>query len=172
MRMKRLVLTTVLLVSTTVPGATPEAQQLPKSGKVTGKGKGGAPGIIAGTNQWTIQGNNTFHVTAIGKTLASSIIWRANGDCRDDKTQPGSPILSRQMVCGSFRLPLADNSMSAHKQYSSTLKTTSNQAKPTFSQRSSKFGRLKLTKWLHSGPSTFRVRDKAALLRSTVIGLR
>ena len=37
MHMKRLVLTTVLLVSTTVLGATPEAQQLPKSGKFTGK---------------------------------------------------------------------------------------------------------------------------------------
>ena len=36
MRMKRLVLTTVLLASTTVLGATPEAQQLPKSGKFTG----------------------------------------------------------------------------------------------------------------------------------------
>ena len=162
MRMKRLVLTTVLLASTTVLGATPEAQQLPKSGKFTGKyashlvpevsqtyelekghvyylgksqgvffndvadgfldktevicaiandlvdgvstainghciiadkdgdkiftvyeGKSSAPGIIAGTNQWTggtgkftgIQGNNTFHVTAIGKTLASWIVW-------------------------------------------------------------------------------------------------
>jgi hypothetical protein len=79
MRMKRLVLTTVLPVSTTVPGATPEAQQLPKSGKFTGKGKGSAPGIIAGTGgtgKFTgIQGNNTFHVTAIGKTLASSIVW-------------------------------------------------------------------------------------------------
>jgi hypothetical protein len=47
------------------------------------EGKGSAPGIIAGTNQWTggtgkftgIQGNNTFHVTAIGKTLASWIVW-------------------------------------------------------------------------------------------------
>jgi hypothetical protein len=162
MRMKRLVLTTVLLASTTFLGATAEAQQLPKSGKYTGKyashlvlevsqtyelekghvyflgkshgvffndvadgfldktevtcaiandlvdgvsaalnghciitdkdggkiftvyeGKGSAPGIIAGTNQLTggtgkftgIQGNNTFHVTAIGKTLASSIVW-------------------------------------------------------------------------------------------------
>jgi hypothetical protein len=36
MRMKRLVLTTVLPVSTIVLGATPEAQQLPKSGKFTG----------------------------------------------------------------------------------------------------------------------------------------
>jgi hypothetical protein len=47
------------------------------------EGKGSAPGIIAGTFQWTggtgkftgIQGNNTFHVTAIGKTLASWIVW-------------------------------------------------------------------------------------------------
>ena len=157
--MKRLILTVALLVSTTVLGATAEAQQLPKSGKYSGKfgaqgagqtyelekghvffvgmyhgvffndvadgfldktevicaiandlvdgvstainghciiadkdgdkiftvyeGKGSAPGIIAGTNQWTggtgkftgIQGNNTFHVTAIGKTLASWIVW-------------------------------------------------------------------------------------------------
>ena len=160
--MKRLVLTTVLLVSTTVLGATAEAQQLSKSGKFTGKyashqvaevaqtyelekghlyflgrshgvffndvadgfldktevtcaiandlvdgvstainghciitdkdgdkvftvyeGKGNAPGIIAGSNQLTggtgkftgIQGNNTFHVTAIGKTLSSWIVW-------------------------------------------------------------------------------------------------
>jgi hypothetical protein len=160
--LRRLVLTTVLLVSTTVLGATAEAQQLPKSGKFTGKyashqvpevaqtyelekdhvfflgrshgvflndvadgfldktevtcalvneivdgvstainghciitdkdgdkvftayeGKGSAPGIIAGTNQLTggtgkftgIQGNNTFHVTSIGKTLSSWIVW-------------------------------------------------------------------------------------------------
>ena len=47
------------------------------------EGKGSAPGIIAGTFQWTggtgkftgIQGNNTFHVTAIGKTLSSWIVW-------------------------------------------------------------------------------------------------
>jgi hypothetical protein len=47
------------------------------------EGKGSAPGIIAGTNQLTggtgkftgIQGNNTFRVTAIGKTLASWIVW-------------------------------------------------------------------------------------------------
>src|SRR5215472_12823280 len=37
MRMKGLVLATVLLVSATVLGATAEAQQLPKSGKYTGK---------------------------------------------------------------------------------------------------------------------------------------
>jgi hypothetical protein len=158
----RLVLTTVLLVSTTVLGATAEAQQLPKSGKYTGKyashlvpevaqtyelekghvyvltrshgvffndvadgfldktevtcaiandivdgvsaalnghcivtdkdgdkafivyeGKGSAPGISAGTFQWTggtgkftgIQGNNTFHVTAIGNNPANWIVW-------------------------------------------------------------------------------------------------
>ena len=35
--LRRLVLTTVLLVGTTVLGATAEAQQLPKSGKYTGK---------------------------------------------------------------------------------------------------------------------------------------
>jgi hypothetical protein len=35
--MKGLVLATVLLVSATVLGATAEAQQLPKSGKYTGK---------------------------------------------------------------------------------------------------------------------------------------
>jgi hypothetical protein len=162
MRMKRLVLTTVLLASTTFLGATAEAQQLPKSGKFTGKfaahlvpqvsqtyelekghvfflgtvhgvflndvadgfldktevtcaiasdlvdgvstaehghciiadkdgdkvftawqGKGTAPGIEGGTFEWTggtgkftgIQGNNTFHRTAIGKTTASSIVW-------------------------------------------------------------------------------------------------
>ena len=47
------------------------------------EGKGSAPGIIAGTNQLRggtgkftgIQGNNTFHVTAIGKTLSSWIVW-------------------------------------------------------------------------------------------------
>ena len=47
------------------------------------EGKGSAPGIIAGTNQWTggtgkftgIQGNNTFQVTAIGKNPASSMVW-------------------------------------------------------------------------------------------------
>ena len=47
------------------------------------QGKGTAPEIIAGENQWTggtgkftgIQGNNTFHGTAIGKTLASWIVW-------------------------------------------------------------------------------------------------
>jgi hypothetical protein len=162
MRMKRLVLTTILLASTTVLGATAEAQQLPKSGKYTGKfaahqvpevaqtyelekghvfilgraqgvflndvadgfldktevtcalvddvvdgilatghghcviadkdgdkafsvfqGKGSAPGIIAGDFQWTggtgkftgIQGTNTYHVTAIGKTRAAWIVW-------------------------------------------------------------------------------------------------
>jgi Acyltransferase family len=36
MRMRRLVLTTVLPVRTTVLGATPEAQQLPRSGEFTG----------------------------------------------------------------------------------------------------------------------------------------
>jgi len=54
-----------------------------RAAKFTGKGKGSAPEIIAGTNQWTggtgkftgIQRNNTFRVTAIGKTLASSIVW-------------------------------------------------------------------------------------------------
>jgi hypothetical protein len=158
----RLVPTTVLLVSTTVLGATAEAQQLPKSGKYAGKyashqvtevaqtyelekghvfflgrsqgvffndvadgfldktevtcalandlvdgvttalhgycivtdkdgdkaflvhqGKGTAPGKIDGTFQWTggtgkftgIQGNNTYHVTGIGKNPASSIVW-------------------------------------------------------------------------------------------------
>ena len=35
--MKRLILTVALLVSTTVLGATAEAQQLPKSGKYSGK---------------------------------------------------------------------------------------------------------------------------------------
>ena len=47
------------------------------------QGKGTAPGIIAGENQWTggtgkfsgIQGNNTFRVTAIGKNPASWIVW-------------------------------------------------------------------------------------------------
>ena len=47
------------------------------------EGKGSAPGISAGTFQWTggtgkftgIQGNNTFQVTAIGKNPASSIVW-------------------------------------------------------------------------------------------------
>jgi hypothetical protein len=47
------------------------------------EGKGSAPGIIAGTFQWTggtgkftgIQGNNTFRVTQIGKTPASWIVW-------------------------------------------------------------------------------------------------
>ena len=47
------------------------------------QGKGSAPGIIAGTFQWTggtgkftgIQGNNTYRVTSIGKNPASSIIW-------------------------------------------------------------------------------------------------
>jgi|SRR5580704_14818628 hypothetical protein len=160
--MKWLILGTALLMSATLLGATAEGQQLPKSGKYTGKyashqvpevaqtyelekghvfflgrshgvffddvangfldktevtcalandlvdgvstalnghcivadkdgdkvfsvfeGKGSAPGIIAGTFQWTggtgkftgIQGNNTFHVTAIGKTLASWIVW-------------------------------------------------------------------------------------------------
>jgi hypothetical protein len=162
MRMKRLVLATALLVGTTVLGATAEAQQLPKSGKYTGKyaeygvpelshayelekghvfylgqsngvffndvadgfldktavtcavandlvngvsralnghciitdkdgdkvftvyeAKGSAPGIMAGTFQWTggtgkftgIQGDNTFQVNAIGKTLAAWIPW-------------------------------------------------------------------------------------------------
>ena len=45
--------------------------------------KGSAPGISTGTFQWTggtgkftgIQGNNTFHVTSIGKTLSSWIVW-------------------------------------------------------------------------------------------------
>jgi hypothetical protein len=47
------------------------------------QGKGTAPGIIAGDFQWTggtgkvsgIQGNNAFHVTAIGKNPASWIVW-------------------------------------------------------------------------------------------------
>jgi hypothetical protein len=47
------------------------------------QGKGTAPGIIAGDNQWTggtgkftgIQGNNTFRVTSIGKNPASWIVW-------------------------------------------------------------------------------------------------
>ena len=46
-------------------------------------GKGSAPGIIAGTFQWTggtgkfsgIQGNNTYRVTQIGKNPASWIVW-------------------------------------------------------------------------------------------------
>jgi hypothetical protein len=45
--------------------------------------KGSAPGRIDGTFQWTggtgkytgIQGNNTYHVTQIGKNPASSIVW-------------------------------------------------------------------------------------------------
>jgi hypothetical protein len=47
------------------------------------QGKGTAPGIIAGTFQWTggtgkftgIRGNNTYRVTAIGKNPASWIVW-------------------------------------------------------------------------------------------------
>lgn len=46
-------------------------------------GKGSAPGRIDGTFQWSggtgkytgIQGNNTYHVTAIGKNRASWIVW-------------------------------------------------------------------------------------------------
>jgi len=73
--MKRLVLTTVLLVSTTVLKGTPEAQQLPKSGKCASHQVPECSWDWRSTFQWTsgtwkftgIQGNNTFHVTSIGR---------------------------------------------------------------------------------------------------------
>lgn len=89
MRTKRLVLTTVLLVNTTVPGATPEAQQPPKSGKFTGKGKGSASraltsGPVAPGSSLALRETTLATSQLLAKRWPPRLYGRASGDCHDD----------------------------------------------------------------------------------------